>query len=168
MEAWRDGQTLPEIHWWVRNFLEGKHPLKDNLLDAITGRLVSILASGIAPDELINIVKSVQGYMDNHAPACLDDAIAEAVHYEFWDTEDAIDHLGSERELSEHLEYLDTLAALTGEDAERAKEIVLEKLSELEEPEYGEHRPSFAGRTSTTAEEFGDEAMRSLFLSLLR
>ena len=106
--------------------------------------------------------------MNDATPDSVEDAIADALHYEFWETEDAISHLGSERELSEHLEHLDTLAALTGGDAERAKEIVSQRLGELEEPDYGEHRPSFSTRGSATGEEFSDESMRSLFLNLLR
>ena len=50
MLPWRDGQSLASIHWWVRSFLEGKHPLGENLLEPITARLVSVIGSGAAPD----------------------------------------------------------------------------------------------------------------------
>ena len=168
MVPWRDGQFLPTIHWWVRDFVEEKHPLKNNLLEAITDRLVLVIRSKPTPDDLIDIIRSIQMYMDDPIPDSIDDEIAGVLHYEFYETEDAISHLDSENELSEHLEHLDTLAALTGEDAERAKNIVLQRLSELEELDYGEHRPSFSSRGSTTSEKFSDEAMRSLFLNLLR
>ena len=107
-------------------------------------------------------------HMDAPIPDSINDEIVDALNYEFYQTKDAIRHLDSESELSEHLEYLDILASLTGEDAEGAKNIVFQRLSELEEPDYGEHRPSFSSRGSTTSEEFSDEAMRSLFLNLLR
>ena len=165
---WRDGQSLPSIHWWVRNFLEGKHPLGENLLKAISVRLVSVIEGGAAPDDLINIIRSVQEYMEDATPDSVEDAIADALHYEFCQTEDAISHLSSEQELSEHLEHLGTLATLTGGDAERAKEVVSQRLGELEEPDYGEHRPSFSRSGSATGEEFSDESVRSLFLNLLR
>ena len=168
MVPWQDGQSLPAIHWWVRDSVEEKHPLKNNLLEAITDRLVLAIRSKPSPDDLIDIIKSIQMFMDDPIPDSIDDEIAGVLHYEFYETEDAISHLDSENELSEHLEHLDTLAALTGEDAERAKNIVLQRLSELEELDYGEHRPSFSSRGSTTSEKFSDEAMRSLFLNLLR
>ena len=168
MVPWRDGQSLPSIHWWVRSFLVGKHPVGENLLEAITARLVSVIGRGAAPDDLINIIRSVQEYMNDATPDSVEDSIAVALHYEFWETEDAISHLGSEHELSEYLEHLGTLATLTGGDAESGKEIVSQRLGELEEPDYGEHRPSFSRSGSATGEEFGDESMRSLFLNLLR
>ena len=165
---WQDGQSLPSIHWWVQYFVEEQNPLKEELLEAVAARLVAVIESGAAPDDLVSIIKNVQEYMDDEIPADVEDALANALHYEFRETGDAISHLGSEHELSEHLEHLDTLASLTGEDAESAKEVVLEKLAELEEPDYGEHRPSFSRRGSATSEEFSDELMRGLFLNLLR
>ena len=165
---WRDGQSLPAIHWWVRYSAKERHPLKNKLLEAITNQLVLVIRSKPTPNDLIDIIKSVQMNMGDSIPDSIDDAVAGALHYEFYETEDAISHLDSENELSEHLEHLDSLAALTGEDAERAKYIVLQRLSELEELDYREHRPSFASRGSTTSEEFSDDAMRSLFSSLLQ
>ena len=129
---------------------------------------VAIIDSKPVADDLINIIMSVQKYMNDATPDVVESAIESGVHYELWETEDAISHLGSEHELAEHLEHLDTLAALIGENAEGAKEVVLQRLGEFEEPDHGEHRPSFSRRGSATGEEFGDESMRSLFLNLLR
>ena len=168
MVPWRDGQSLPSIHLRARSFLEGKLPLRDNVLEAITTRLVAIIDSKPVVEDLIDIIMSVQKYMNDATPDVVESAIESAVHYELWETEDAISHLGSERELAEHLEHLDTLAALIGEDAEGAKEVVLQRLGEFEEPDHGEHRPSFSRRGNATGEEFSDESMRSLFLNLLR
>ena len=166
--SWRDGQSLPDIHWQVSNFVDHDHPLKDKLLEGITYRLVAVIEGGVSTDELINIIKSVHEYMDDAVPESIEDAIAGVVHYEFYDTRDAIDHLDSEQSLIEHLEYLDILAKLTGDDAESAKEIVSQRLSELEEPDYGEHRPTFASSGSAPGEEFSDEAIESLFWNLVR
>ena len=168
MTPWRDGQSLPSIHWRVRRFVAEEQPLKTKLLEAIESRLVSVIESGAAPDDLINIIKSVQEYMNDETPDAVEDTISNALHYEFCETRDAISHLGSEQELSEHLEHLEALSALTGEDAESAKEIVAQRLGELEEPDYEERRPSFSRRGSTAGEEFSDGSMRSLFLTLLR
>lgn len=167
MVPWRDGQSLPSIHRQVRDSL-GEHPLKDNLLEAITNRLALSIRSDITTDDLIEIIKSVQEYMGDATPDYINDEIAGALHFEFYETEDAISHLGSVDELNEHLEHLDTLALLTGEDAEEAKDIVLQRLSKLVEPDYEKHRPSFSSRGNTTSEKFSDESMRCLFLNLLR
>ena len=166
--SWQDGQALPKIHWWVCNFVDSEHPLKDKLLEAITDRLVAVIENGASPDELINIIESVQEHMGDPAPETVQEAIDGAVHYELSETYDAISHLDSEHSLSEHLGYLDILAKLTGYDAESAKEIVSQRLSECEEPDYGEHRPSFSRSGSSTGEDFSDEAIQSLFWNLLR
>ena len=168
MTSWRDGQSLPSIHWRVRKFVANEQPLKTKLLEAIESRLVTVIESGVAPDDLINIIKSVHEFMDDETPEAVEDAISSALHYEFYETSDAISHLGSEQELSEHLEHLEALSSLTGEDADGAKDIVAQRLGELEEPDYEERRPSFSTRESAAGEEFSDGSMRSLFLTLLR
>ena len=137
-------------------------------MEAINDRLVAVIESGVTLDELINIIESVQEYMDDVEPETVQEAIAAAVDFEFSEIYDAISHLDSEQSLSEHLEYLDNLARLTGYDPESAKEIVWQKLSEVEEPDYGEHRPSFSGGESRTNEDFSDNAIHSLFGNLLR
>lgn len=165
---WRDGQSLPRTHWWVRNFIDDAHSLKGELLSGITDRLVSIVDEGIGTDDLISIIKSMQEHMVDAVPEQLETAIAAAVHSELWETEDATSHLNSEQDLQDQLEYLDTLAELTGEDATEAKDIVSLRLFRLQEPDHEEHRPRFSRSGSSQNEEFGDEALRSLFVNLLR
>ena len=91
--SWRDGQSLPEIHWLVSNFVDHEHPLKDKLLEGITHRLVDVIEGGVTSDELVNIIKSVHEYMDDAVPKSIEDGIANAVHYELYETDDAISHL---------------------------------------------------------------------------
>ena len=171
---WQDGQLLPQIHWWVRNFVDGRHPLRGKLLEAITDQLTAVIESGESIEVLIEIIKSVQEHMGDAAPEVVDDAIADAVHYELSETEDAISDLDSEQSLDEHLEYLDILAELTGEDTKRAQVIVSDRRDEFEEQDHGEYRPSFSRSGSTTGsgsamgEEFSDAAIQSLFENLLQ
>ena len=165
----QDGKSLPEIHYRVRDSLEEKHPLKNNLIEAIVDKLVLAISKKMpAIDDLINVIKSVQTYMNDATPDSVVDQIEDAADYEFYETEDAISCIDSEHELSEYLEYLDILAELTNGDAENAKAIVLQRLSEIEEPEYEEFYLDFSSRESATSEEFSDRSMRSLFSSLLR
>ena len=165
---WRDGQSLPEIYWRVQNILDVSHPLKQNLLEAISTQLAALIDSGVSIDDLINIIKSVQDHMGDETPESVEEMISYAIDYELSETDDAINHLDSEQSLIEHLEYLDALAALTGESVEVAKEIVSQRLGEFEEPDYGEHQLIFPAGRESVGEEFSDEAIRSLFGNLLR
>ena len=56
------------------------------------------------------------------------------------------------------------MAELTGDDAESAKEIVLQRISEIAEPDYEEHRPNFSRGGNASGEEFGDEEVEESFL----
>ena len=166
--SWVDGHTLPKIHWQASNFIDYDHPLNDKLLEGVIDRLIAVIEGGVSINELINIIKSVNEHMEDSVSETLEDAIGGAVHYEFYDTDDAIGHLDSEESLHEHMEYLDNLAQLTGESAESAKETVSLRLGELEEPDYGEHRLDFSKSQGAADEKFSDEAMKSLFWNLLQ
>lgn len=166
--SWQDGQSLPQIHWRVCNFMDADHPLRDKLLDAITDQLTEVIGNGVSIDDLIEIIKSVQGHMRDSGYEAVEDAIVWAVDYELSEAEDTISCLDSEQSLTEYLEYLDTLAGLTGKNTDSAQEMVLEKLNEFEEQDHGEYRPSFSRSGGTADEEFSDEAIQSLFGSLLQ
>lgn len=165
---WRDGQSFPELHWWISNFVDVDYLIRADLLATISARLVEAIEGGMAVDDLINTIQNVREHMDVEAPAEVVEAIDRMVRYEFVDTRDAIGHLDSEQSLSEHLEHLDSLAALTGYDPTDAKEIVSDRLAEFEEPDYSEHRPSYSRRGSGPSDEFGDAAVASLFGNLVK
>ncbi|MBY6155474.1 hypothetical protein KUV47_19780 [Vannielia litorea] len=165
---WRDGQSYPELHWWVSNFVDEEHPVRADLLDAISTRLIESIEGGAPVDDLLNIIQSVREHMDDEVPPEVDDAIDRMARYEFFDTSDAISHLDSEQSLSEHLEHLDSLAELTGYDTTHAKEIVFNQLAKYEEPDHHEYRPSFSQHEKRSSEEFGDAAVASLFGNLVK
>lgn len=163
---WKEGQSLPKTHLWVQENLEENHPLKSKLLEAITERLALIICKYTGIDNLIDIIKSTNHFMDE-IPDCINDEINCAIDFELHKTEEAIGHLETETELNEHLEYIEILASLTGEDAESAMNIVLQKLNEIEEPDYDEHRLDFSSRKVIKKEEFNDHSMLSFFSTLL-
>lgn len=165
---WRDGQSLPELHGWIANVVDDEHPIRDDLLNSIGTRLVEAIEGGMAIDDLVNTIESVREHMVGKVPEKLNNAIDEAVRYEFTETRDAISHLDSEQSLAEHLEHLDALAELTGYDGANAKEIVSTRLAECEEPDDTEYRPSFSRRAGGRSEEFDDTAIASLFGNLVR
>lgn len=142
--AWRDGRSLPELHWWASHFVDEEHQVRADLLDAITTCLVQAIEGGMPVDDLINTIQSVREHMDYSVPESVEETIDRMVRYEFFETRDAISHLDSEQSLSEHMEYLDALAVLTGYDASDAKEIVSDRLADFDEPDHGEYRPSFS------------------------
>ena len=164
----RDGQSFPELHWWVSNFVDDELSVRADLLAAIATRLVETIDSGMAIDDLINTIENVHEHMDDYVPEEVNDSIDQMVRYEFNETSDAISHLDSEQNLSDHLEHLDSLAGLTGYDATDAKAIVSDRLAEFEESDHGEYRPGFSRHSHGSSEDFGDAAVASLFGNLVK
>ncbi len=165
--TWHDGQSLPNLHWFIRRFVDDGHPMKANLLRLISKRLIEVVESNTAVDELINIIKSVREYMHEDLPKDVDEAIDRVASYEFTDTWEATGDL-QEQELLEHMEQLDTLASLTGYDAEPALNIVSERLAQFEEPDHEDYSPSMSRPSSSEEERFDDDSIMSLFSNLLR
>ena len=166
--SWQDGRDLPQLHWWVNNFLDDKVSQKQALLNVIELRLANVIDDVSSPDELITVVESVQEYMSETISEPTATALDQAVECEFSDTADAISHLDTEDSLTEHMEYLDSLATLTGRDPDKAKSVVAERLSEIEEPDHGERQTGFSPSRRQNREEFDDAALRSLFTNLLK
>lgn len=165
--SWKDGRSFPEIHWWVRNFINDDVSQKQALLDAIETRLKDVIEEGIPTGELVNVIESVRDNMSDVISDLTGKALEEAVEYEFSYTRESILDLDTEYDLTVHMEYLDSLASLTGRDPENAKSVVLEKISEIEE-EYGEQQTNFSPSTNKNSEKFDDADLRSLFSNLLR
>ncbi len=166
--AWRDGRSLPNLHWFVRNYIDNEHPLKDGLLSSLSDRLIEVIESGAPVDELITIVESVQEHMGDEVPEAVEEALNHVVGYEFNNTSQAISHLDSKQYLSEHIEQLEALSRLTGYDAEPAKQIVNERLAEFEVLDYDEYRPSVSRPSTRVDDRFDDDAIKSLFSNLVR
>ena len=163
----RDGKSLPELHWWVSSFVDDEHPVRADLLGAIAACLVKVIEGGMSIDDLIQTVKSVREHMDD-VPEELNDAIDRMVSYEFTETRDAISHLDSQEGLLEHLDYLDSLAEITGHNVIRAKEIVSQRLAECDVQDQDEYRPSFSRHGRASPAEFGDAEISSLFGTLVK
>lgn len=169
--SWQDGRDLPQLHWWVRNFVDDDVPQKGGLLQAIETRLTNVIEDGLPPDELVNVAESCQEYMPEtflvpFTPSGR--ALRKAIDYEFSDTREAISQLDTEDGLKEHLEYLDSLAKLAELDPKKAKSVVYERLSEIEESRHEERSIGFSPSRRRNGEEFGDNDLVSLFSNLLR
>lgn len=165
--SWRDGPAFAELHWWVSKFVNESHPVRADLLAAIVARWVEAI-DGMSIDDLVATIDRVREYMDDDVPSKVDEALDQMIDFECNQTYDAISHLDSEQALSEHLQHLESLAALTGCNIAVAKQVVSERLAELEEPDHDEYRPSFSRNSVSASQEFGDAEVASLFGNLVK
>ena len=165
--SWRDGQDLPNLHWCVSNMVDDDVSQKAALLVAIEARLTSVIENGLASDDFVNVLKNVQEYMSDSTSTNTASALESAIEYEFTETREAISDLDTEDALTEHMEYLESLASLTGRNPEEAISIVSERLVEVENTDYGKRQTSIAQQRPNDNEEFDDDALRSLFSNLL-
>ncbi|MDA0155547.1 ATPase family protein associated with various cellular activities (AAA) [Vibrio crassostreae] len=166
--SWVDGPSLPDLHWWVHNFINDDNNLKLDMLETIEDSLLKILSNGVPIDELVSIVEKLKESMLDTAPQQVSDIINQLVSYEFNDTRNAISHLDTEDELSEHLEFLSELAKITKHDLEKSKMIVLDRINELEEEDSANQNTSYTPRSNRDKEEFSDDALKSLFSNLVK
>ena len=165
--SWSDGQLLPKLHWQIGEFIDDNHLLKADLITGVEARLISILESNVTIDELISIVESVYQHIGDEIPNNVQEILEWAIDCEFTMTEDASGHLDSEQSLSEHLNYIDTLAELTGHSPQHARDVINQRLIELENTEWPEELPSFRGRSLPASKEFDDNALYSMFSKLI-
>jgi DNA polymerase III delta prime subunit len=168
LDSGDDGPALPELHWWVDAFIEDSLDIKIELLKAIEKRLTVLLNKGIPSDELVSIFEKIDEFMKDTEECEVQATLHETVNYELENTGNAIYYLDSEDELSEHLEFLDELAKVSGHNADKAKQIVNDKITGLDEPEYSEKSTSYNTRSSQDKEEFGDDDIKSLFSNLIQ
>lgn len=166
-EASGDSSNLPELHWRISSFVDDDVDCKAVLLASVETALVSAIEAGIPMDELVNVKNAIDEYLDeaiNLDP--IEDAINSAIDYEFDEVSEAISDLSSESELNAHLELLEFIEQHTGRSAETAKNVVLEKISEIEVPDYDDYQPSSRGRSSHADAVFSDNDLVSLFSTL--
>ncbi len=167
VEASRDARDLPELHWRISGFVDDDVDGKAVLLTSVEAALVRAIEAGVPMDELVAVKDAIDEYLDEAIDlGPIEDAINSAIDYEFDEISERISDLSSESALNEHLEMLEFIAQHTGRSAETAKRVVLEKISEIEVPDYDEYRPSSRGRSSNPDAEFSDNDLVSLFSTL--
>ena len=190
IEPWDDGQKIPELYYWVTEFIDDEL-LKQGLIDGFVKRFAEIFDKGVSISVLTPIVKSAYDHLDETAVG-MHDILDEAIDYEFDETSDSIDHLDSEEELTEHSDYIYTLGNITGRNPRPAMLIIDKKLSALEnshdeyefisriDPSDNEKLSLFkgflqsderlnllSGFSSSDEDRFNDDDLHSLFSSLI-
>ncbi|AUW04393.1 restriction endonuclease [Vibrio campbellii] len=166
--TWSDSQSLPELHWSVYNYMSDDIALKGIILQAIENRFAEVIDGGLSIDELITVIQKVSKYMSFTTPRKISLLIDELVRYEFNDTLNAISHLNTEDELSEHLGYLDDLAKITGKDPEQPKLAVIERIQELEEDAIDVHTSEYIPPIRKNVSKFSDDDLKNLFSTLIK
>ena len=165
--SWRDGRELPGLHWWVNEFVDESHVLKDRLLAAIEVQFVEALEEGLTIDELVPVVESVYGHMADTISESTREVLDSIIDYEFSSLNGAIAHLEDEESLLEQIEHIKALAEITGRDPQYAIKAINDRLAEFDDGDWSEELTNWERRTITHHEEFDDAALYSLFSSLL-
>lgn len=166
-EASRDSRYLPELHWRISSFVDDDVDSKAVLLTSVETALVKAIDAGIPMDELVAVKDAIDEYLDEAIGlAPIEDAINSAIDYEFDEISERISDLSSESDLQEHLELLEFIARHTGRSAETAKMAILEKINQIEVPDYDEYRPNSRRGSSNPDAEFSDNDLVSLFSTL--
>ena len=162
-----DGQTFSELHWWVNRFMAVCNEYKGQLIEEIERLLTLALQDGLGPDEFLPVVESVYSHMEHSIPEQVKAALDGAIDYEFTDVGDVISQLDSESSLLDHGEFIDRLAELSGRDPTSAKEAIQERIAQIQEPDWDDESPSFASRAPLGRVDFSDDALLSLFSTLV-
>ncbi|MEL7128430.1 MAG: restriction endonuclease [Pseudomonadota bacterium] len=167
VDASRDSRELPELHWRISSFVDDNVDGKGDLQVSVETALVRSIEAGVPMDELVAVKDAIDEYLNEAIDLePIEQAINSAIDYEFDEVSQAISDLSSESELNGHLELLDFIAKHTGRSAEAARNVVLDKISEIEVPDYDDYRPSSRGRSNHADSEFSDNDLVSLFSTL--
>lgn len=165
---WRDGTLLPELHWNICNLIDSGHSIKTQLLFEIENNLVNAIRASNPSEDLIPIFEAINEYLPNDIAVHVHEAIESAVKFEFTETWHAISNLNTENELTEHIDFLTSLAKVSGHCPDQAKAIVLSRINNLEEDEPYEKEAYFPSSKSIVDEKFTDSDIKSLFSNLIR
>ncbi|HAS6798414.1 TPA: hypothetical protein GRI86_22860 [Vibrio parahaemolyticus] len=168
IDGGRDGRDLPELHCWVRDYIEENSSVSQDLLRAIEEKIRGILKQGVHIEDLNMIIENVNYYIPNSKELGIQNLIEHWVDFELSCTSESIAQLDLESDLSDHIGFLDELSKLTNRDAEEAKNTVYARISELDEHED----VSFESISKPSKESekdvlFSDADIKSLFANLL-
>lgn len=166
-DAIYDGDELPELHYNIRHSMEDDRELQSALLLSVDKRMSEILDQHILLETLSTIADKVYEYMGDEVSEETTSKLDSLIDYEFNQTAHSIDHFSTKAELDDHLEHLESLAAVTGHSIESARSVVQDRIHETVEEENDEKVISFTSSHSSINEKFSDADLRSLFCSLI-
>ncbi|WP_274056317.1 ATP-binding protein [Vibrio parahaemolyticus] len=164
-----DGRDFPELHCWVKENIEENSSISIRLSNAIEEKLRSILRNGVHIEELNIIIEAIDLYIPDKKELGIQGIIDFWVDYELTNTFESISDLDSESDLSDHITFLDDLSKLTNRNADAAKNVVFDRMTELEEDE-GSYSESISQphKRNEKGKDYTDEDIKSLFTNLLK
>ena len=151
----------------VSSQIDHDHFLRKDLIDGVEEHLIILLESGLPIDELVSVIDSIYGHMNDCMSESLLEVVDSVVDYEFLVHGGAIDDFSSSQEFSDYLECIDALAEIVGRDSTRVKEIANMRLANMEKEDSSHSLPGFLDSWRKTHEEFDDDALYSLFSNLI-
>ncbi|TYZ37413.1 restriction endonuclease [Vibrio alginolyticus] len=168
IDVGKDGKDLPVLHSWVKENIEENSSVSIQLLDAIEEKIRLILKNDVHIEDLNLIIEIVDLYIPDKYEIGIQSLIDSLVEYELSHTSELISDLDDEDELSDYNMHLDNLSKLTNHDVEAAKNIVYDRISELEQDEDNDSVSiSQPIKRNDKGDTFSDEDIKSLFTNLL-
>ncbi len=164
---WSEARDLPALHMMVMENLDDKNKYKSNIKKLVEERLYKVISEGIPLDDLSCVYKNIECYFHNPILDELKRALDCDISNRINNTDDEIRYLGTERELTEHLEILEQISNVSGHDICKAKEVINEKISNLDESSYESQTSSYTSRRLREKEDFKDNDVISLFSKLV-
>ncbi|PWW16205.1 MULTISPECIES: hypothetical protein [Pseudidiomarina] len=165
---WTDGRLLPELYWKINNFIADDCSIKTQLLLAVETILINVIQVSNPVEDLIPIIDAVNEHLTLGEVIHVKEVIDSAVNYEFTETWHAISNFNTEGELTEYIDFLTSLAKISGHCPEEAKSVVQRRIADLEELERHEIGATLPSSKSHIDDKFSDNELKSLFYNLIK
>ena len=160
-----DGPKFPELIYRLRDhYLEQV----DDIIEKLELKFINVLRDGLYLEDVVQIVENVQMYLDEPS-ANVQSELEELVKEQFAVGDfDAVSELSTEDELETHIEHIENLAKLTGNDSAAVHGRVEERLMEISTDFDEIDSPDITeSRNKQVDAEFSDEQIKSLFGTLI-
>jgi hypothetical protein len=169
-DPWRDGQKLVSLMTELEENAEyGSLEGADKLRLAIEDKFIVLLDGFLFPDDLENILDSVEGHEHILGPR-VSTAVDDALRYQFERVGSIIEDVDNESTLDDHIKAIKRFAprvGITSEVLERAVSTIEEKKSQIEETSSCAESPRFSSSISQESDKFDDQALENLFAPLV-
>jgi hypothetical protein len=169
-DAWRDGQKLISLLTELESSAEyGSLKDADKLRIAIEDKVVAMLDGYIFPDDLDNILDSIEHY-EHVIDARVVEAVNDALRAQFDRVDSLIEDVDNESTLDDHIKAIKRFAPRIGiadEVLQRAISRIEEKKSAIEEASSRAELPSFLASIPQETDKFDDQALENLFAPLV-
>ena len=160
-----------EVHEMIRDLVGTDLPIGAQLLRDIEEQVAMVIEEGLATKDLIVTLESVNEYFQNEVPFQIEQALEVAVGKEEEYTHEIVGELDTSEKLRERLELLECVEYHSGSDLSYARDVVSEKLVEIEEQEYAgcdlDDLEDYYWHRRTENDDFDDRQLNSLFQPLI-